>query len=145
MPEAKSFQCPNCGSALTANGMEKEVKCGYCGSSVIVPDELRSQASDQNQVDLSSPQHQQWLLQNGADAIARVESVEDTGYSENMNPVVVLDLWVIPAAGAPFGTTIPINITRAAVPQVGDKIKIKYNPAEVMDIGLPQSLTPNIK
>ena len=140
MAEAKSFQCPNCGSPLIANGMEKEVKCAYCGSSVIVPGELRDQAPDKSQVDLNSPQHQQWLLQNGADAVARVDSVEDTGYAENMNPVVVLDLWVIPAAGAPFGTTIPINVPPAAIPRVGDKFKVKYNPAEIMDILLPPSL-----
>jgi hypothetical protein len=125
--------------------MEKEVKCAYCGSSVIVPQELRDQAPDPGQADLSSPQHQQWLLQNGADAVARVESVEDTGYAENNNPVVVLDLWVIPAVGAPYGTTIPINVPSASIPQAGDKFKIKYNPARVLDIGLPPSLMAQSK
>ncbi len=37
----QTFQCPNCGSPLTANGAEKEIKCAYCGSTVIVPEELR--------------------------------------------------------------------------------------------------------
>ena len=107
-----------------------------------MPAELHDQAPDHGPEDLNSPRHQQWLQQNGADAVARVESVEDTGYAEPMTPVVVIDLWVTPAAGAPFGTTIPINVPLAAVPKVGDRIKIKYNPAEVMDIGLPPSLMP---
>ena len=146
MSQAKSFQCPNCGSSLTANGMEKEVKCAYCGSSVIVPEELRDQApNNQSQADINSPKHQQWLLQNGADAIARVDSVEDTGYSENNNPVVAIDFWLTPASGAPFGTTIPINVPRANIPHVGDKFKVKYNPAEPMDIGLPPFLLSQSK
>jgi DNA-directed RNA polymerase subunit RPC12/RpoP len=45
MAEAKSFQCPNCGSSVTTTGAEKEVKCAYCGSTVIVPQELRDQAA----------------------------------------------------------------------------------------------------
>ncbi len=41
MADTKSFQCPNCGSPITTSGLEKEVKCAYCGSTVIVPEELR--------------------------------------------------------------------------------------------------------
>ncbi len=36
-----AFQCPNCGSPLTAHGADKEITCSYCGSTVIVPEELR--------------------------------------------------------------------------------------------------------
>ena len=140
MSEAKSFQCPNCGSSLTANGMEKEVKCAYCGSSVIVPGELRDQTPNKGQGDFNSPQHQQWLLQHGADAVARIESVDDTGYMENGNPVVAIDFWLTPVTGEPFGTTIPVNVPRANLPRVGDKFKVKYNPNEPMDIQLPPSL-----
>ncbi len=41
MADNKAFQCPNCGSPLTAQGSDKETKCPYCGSTVIVPEELR--------------------------------------------------------------------------------------------------------
>lgn len=41
MADIKSFQCPNCGSPVTTTGKEKEVKCAYCGTTVIVPVELR--------------------------------------------------------------------------------------------------------
>lgn len=44
MTSDQTFQCPNCGSPLTANGAEKEIKCTYCGSTVIVPEELRDAA-----------------------------------------------------------------------------------------------------
>ena len=43
MPDIKSFQCPNCGSSVHTDGTQKEVKCEYCGTSVIVPEELRDQ------------------------------------------------------------------------------------------------------
>ena len=41
MSNIRTFQCPNCGSTVTTTGAEKEVQCAYCGSSVIVPEELR--------------------------------------------------------------------------------------------------------
>jgi len=41
---AKTFQCPNCGSALTTEGGEREVQCPFCRSSVIVPNELSGPA-----------------------------------------------------------------------------------------------------
>jgi DNA-directed RNA polymerase subunit RPC12/RpoP len=145
MSEGKMFQCPNCGSPLNAGGTEKQVQCAYCGSSVIVPEELRDQAPKQNPADFNSPQHRQWLMQNGLDAVAVVESVEDTGYIENLNPVVAIDLWLTPAAGEPFGTTIPINVPRSAFPKKGDQFKVKYNPDEPMDITLPPSLLPPFK
>ena len=44
MTDIKTFQCPNCGSSVTTTGAEKEVKCAYCGTTVIVPAELRNPA-----------------------------------------------------------------------------------------------------
>ncbi len=41
MASDQTFQCPNCGSPLTAHGSDKEIQCSYCGSTVIVPEELR--------------------------------------------------------------------------------------------------------
>ena len=43
MADIKSFQCPNCGSSVIPSGSAKEVKCAYCGTTVIVPEELRQQ------------------------------------------------------------------------------------------------------
>ena len=47
MAEMKSFQCPNCGSSVSPEGSQKEVKCAYCGTTVIVPEELRDQPPPQ--------------------------------------------------------------------------------------------------
>ena len=47
-------------------------------------------AMDQGQAALDGIQQQQWLAQNGADATAEVVSVQDTGATVNMNPVVLL-------------------------------------------------------
>ena len=44
-----AFKCPNCGSPVTTTGAEKEVQCAYCGSTVIVPEELREVPQPQPQ------------------------------------------------------------------------------------------------
>ncbi len=44
-----TFKCPNCGSPVTTTGAEKEVQCAYCGSTVIVPEELREAPQPQPQ------------------------------------------------------------------------------------------------
>ena len=70
----------------------------------------------------------QALAQTGADATAEVASIQDTGATVNMNPVVVLVLKVKPAAGDEFQTAGQLMVSRLAIPRTGDKIKIKYNP-----------------
>ncbi len=56
MSDTKSFQCPNCGSPIVPSGGDKEVKCAYCGSTVIVPEELRDHRPP---ADFSIPQPDQ--------------------------------------------------------------------------------------
>ena len=67
------------------------------------------------------------LSKTGVDASAEVVSIQDTGATVNMNPVVVLGLKVTPAEGEEFQTVGQLMVQRIAVPRVGDKIKIKYN------------------
>ena len=86
-------------------------------------------AMNQGQSALDGLQQQQWLAQNGLEATAEIVMVQDTGSTVNMNPVVVIQMKVTPAAGAPFDVTTQTMVSRIAVPRAGDKIKIKYNPA----------------
>ena len=132
MSETKSFNCPNCGSPLTAGGIEKEVKCTYCGSSVIVPEELRDQAPQVHGA-ADPQQHQQWLMQNGADGTAKVVPVEDLGATDNLHRAIDLDLWVTPAIGAPFDSEKPFDVPPTAIPRTGDNVKVKYNPSDSFD------------
>lgn len=67
------------------------------------------------------------LMKTGLDAEAEVLSIQDTGATVNMNPVVLLGLKVTPAAGDAFQTAGQLMVSRLAVPRIGDKIKIKYN------------------
>jgi len=62
--------------------------------------------------------------------------VQDTGSTVNMNPVVVIQMKVTPAAGAPFDLTTQTMVSRIAVPRAGDKIKIKYNPANPQQVAV---------
>ena len=39
---ARTFECPHCAAALTAQAGETMVRCPYCGSEVLVPAELRA-------------------------------------------------------------------------------------------------------
>ena len=77
-----------------------------------------------------------WIAQAGMDATAEVMGIQDTGTLINMNPVVVLQLKVQPAMGAEFMTTAQTMVSKIAIPRVGDKIKIKYNPANPTQIAV---------
>ena len=78
----------------------------------------------------------QWVAQNGLDATAEVLSVQDSGQTINMNPVVIMVLKVTPIAGPEFQITAQSMVSRIAVPRAGDKIKIKYNPANPSQIAV---------
>jgi archaellin len=93
-------------------------------------------AMNQGQAALDGLQQQQWLAQNGLEASADVIMVTDTGATVNMNPVVVIQMKVTPAAGAPFDVTTQTMVSRIAVPRAGDKIKIKYNPANPQQVAV---------
>ena len=72
---------------------------------------------DQGQAAIDGINQQQWLAQNGLDASADVLMVQDTGATVNMNPVVLLQMKVTPAAGAPFDVTTQTMVSRIAVPR----------------------------
>ena len=93
-------------------------------------------AMNQGQAALDGLKQQQWLAQNGQDASAEVVMVTDTGATVNMNPVVVIQMKVTPSAGAPFDLTTQTMVSRIAVPRAGDKIKIKYNPANPQQVAV---------
>jgi hypothetical protein len=93
-------------------------------------------AMNQGQAALDGLQQQAWLAQNGLEATAEVVTVTDTGATVNMNPVVVLQMKVTPVAGVPFDVTTQTMVSRISVPRTGDKIKIKYNPANPQQVAI---------
>ncbi len=74
------------------------------------------------------------LQQTGMGATAEVINIEDTGALVNYNPVVRMKLKVQPQFGMPFETTAEAAVSKIAIPRVGDKINIKYNPANNSEI-----------
>jgi hypothetical protein len=74
------------------------------------------------------------ISQTGMGATAEVLSIEDTGAMVNFNPVVRMKLKVQPQFGAGFETTAEAAVSKIAVPRVGDKINIKYNPVNTSEI-----------
>jgi hypothetical protein len=91
-------------------------------------------AMDQGQAAMDGVNQMNWVAQYGHMASAEVLSVMDTGATINMNPVVEMKLMVTPEAGGPFETTARTMVSRIAVPRKGDKISIKYNPADATQI-----------
>jgi hypothetical protein len=84
---------------------------------------------------IAGVEQSQWLAQAGMDATAEVLSIEDTGTLINLNPVVRMKLKVEPVYGLPaFETIGQTAVSKIAIPRVGDKIKIKYNPADPSQI-----------
>ncbi len=132
MSDTKTFKCPSCGSALEPDGDEKEVKCPYCGSTVIVPEELLDQDTDQDTdeeemasgEDASSPRHIQWLIQHGADATVKVDKVKDS----------IIYLSGKRADGGKYKSEAGFAVPPLpAFPQRGTILKIKYNPFSESD------------
>ena len=91
-------------------------------------------AMDQGQTALDGVNQMNWVAQYGMDATAEVLSVADTGATINMNPVVEMKLNVSTAMGTSFETACRTMVSRIAVPRTGDKIAIKYNPADPSQI-----------
>ena len=130
MSDVRSFNCPNCGSPLKSDGAAKEITCPSCHSTVIVPEELRDSSKgesaffDVKDPFVIGPQHLQWLIQHGADATAKVDSVKDKGET-------IVVYWTgAKATGGAFNSHAEIKIERTAMPRRGDAIQIKYNPED---------------
>ncbi len=87
-------------------------------------------AMDQGQAAINGVNQMNWLAQSGMQASADVLSVADTGATVNMNPVLTLKLQITPPYGVAFESTGNTMVSRIAVPRVGDKIQITYNPAD---------------
>jgi hypothetical protein len=89
-----------------------------------------NQSIDMGKNAINNMEMAQNLAMTGMEAAAEVLSIEDTGALVNFNPVVRLKLKVEPVYGAGFETTGQSMVSKIAIPRVGDKIKIKYNPAD---------------
>lgn len=99
-------------------------------------DQMNSAIGQGNQA-LNSMDKAKEIAQTGADATAEVMSVQDTGTTVNENPVVILTLKITPAAGgAEIQTAAQQMVSRIAIPRAGDKLKIKYNPANPSEIAI---------
>ena len=60
MAEGKIFSCPSCGSALRPQGSQSEIRCAYCGNSVIVPKALREPLPLGQAIGIS-PETKRWV------------------------------------------------------------------------------------
>jgi hypothetical protein len=108
-------------------GLTGALTKGFMGKDFV---DKMNQSIDMGKNAMEGVQQAQMLAQSGMEASAEVLSIEDTGALINFNPVVRLKLKVEPVYGAGFETTGQSMVSKIAIPRVGDKIKIKYNPAD---------------
>ena len=69
------------------------------------------------------------LMQTGLPGTAEVMTITDTGALVNFNPVVVMRLKVQPQFGPAYETDLKTAVSKIAIPRIGDKLNVKYNPA----------------
>jgi hypothetical protein len=113
------------------SGLTGALTKGFMGKDFV---NKMNQSIDMGKSAIGDMQQSQLLAQTGMDATAEVLSIQDTGVLVNYNPVVVLQLKVTPTYGAGFETTGQSMVSKIAIPRIGDKIKIKYNPANPTQI-----------
>jgi hypothetical protein len=68
------------------------------------------------------------LMSSGKAAQADVMGIADTGKMVNYDPIVHIKLSVQPESGNPFQVEAEQIVSKIAIPRVGDKVNIKYNP-----------------
>lgn len=71
------------------------------------------------------------LLYAGRRAPAVVLDVEDTGVTVNNDPRVRLRLRVEPEGDEPFEAERKVVVSRLAIPRVGERLEVAYDPADV--------------
>ncbi len=87
MPEA--FNCPNCGAPLDYKGNDPIIRCPYCSTSVVVPDNLRAKPSFSSQPSnftLNGMEDMGALIQKAR----RMKDVKDLAQSGQMEKAISL-------------------------------------------------------
>jgi DNA-directed RNA polymerase subunit RPC12/RpoP len=107
-----TFKCPNCGSTVTTTGAEKEVQCAYCGSTVIVPEELRDAPQPQpmeiNFGQTSQPNDQVFQTMETAGKVAAGATIGFTAVSFIL-PIILTCVILAAVAGILFYVFSNVN------------------------------------
>jgi hypothetical protein len=72
------------------------------------------------------------LAATGTDAMAAVAAARETGTVLNMQPVLEIDLTVMPAGQPPFPASVrqPVAVTQLAALRPGAQLRVKFDPAD---------------
>ena len=74
------------------------------------------------------------LKKEGVKCEALIESVEDMNITINKDPMVRLNLEVMPPGEPSFGAQVEKLVSRVNVPRKGDYVIVYYNPKDKTDI-----------
>ena len=159
MPQIQVFQCPSCGASLSyEGGPEPTITCQFCGSNVIVPEELRLRAAppsapfapapDLSGLPLDKLAELKRLARSGQkiEAIKLYRELFDVGLKEAKDAVEKLE------AGEPLVvTSVSVTSTGASVDQAtrmaemvqllqtGKKIEAIKLYRQMFDVGLKEA------
>jgi len=159
MPQIKVFHCPSCGASLSyEGGPEPTIACQFCGSSVIVPEELRppavsssdtfAPAPDLSGLSLDKLAELKRLARSGQkiEAIKLYREMFDVGLKEAKDAVEKLE-----AGGPVVLTSVSVTTTGASVDQAarlaevmqllraGEKIEAIKLYRQIFDVGLKEA------
>jgi hypothetical protein len=84
------------------------------------------------------------LAVSGTDAAASVVAASETGTFLNMQPVLDIDLTVMPPGQPPFAVRVrqPVGITHVAALRPGAPLRVKFDPADRTTVWIdPASLS----
>lgn len=74
------------------------------------------------------------LIRTGRDAKAEVLAMADTGKMLNYDPIVRIRLKVLSEVSGPFEVESEQIVSKIAIPRVGDKVNVKYNPQNTNEL-----------
>ncbi len=76
------------------------------------------------------------LESNGIEAPATIEKITDTNLTMGTSYVFRVQLLIEPSGAAPFQAELENSFPRSALPRVGDKLTVRYNPNDLTAIAI---------
>lgn len=132
MPD--TFNCPNCGAPLDYKGSDPIIRCPYCSTSVVVPENLRAKPS------FSSQPHNFTLSGSGdmgnlIQKARRIKDVKDLAQSGRMDEAIKLYREITDSSHHDAAIAVealahgrPITLTNFSASDVSAQVRQQYTP-----------------
>ncbi|MGC1377081.1 MAG: SMP-30/gluconolactonase/LRE family protein [Anaerolineales bacterium] len=143
-----TFNCPNCGAPLDYHGGDPIIRCPYCNTSVVVPDNLRATPSFSSQphnFTLSGMGDMGALIQKAR----RIKDVKDLAQSGKLDEAISLYREITDSSHSEAEAAVqalaqgrPITLTNFSAADVAAQVR-QYVAAPVIQVQTPVAKTSN--